>query len=353
MCRVLTALLFLVLTVTAQTAAQDTDEYRLKVDRLADRFARLQESILRAESLPPLDTVTVRRLHMLTRPQRSDFFRQVGLLAWDSLAATLGSDTVLIEDAYLHLREGTDPRLRIPDIGEYYIGTGATPESAALGLVQATLPRIWGQAPDDLRRWLPTPSGFGPLPQNLVQVVYTDLVTAPWANTKACYGGDLGACARALALESSEQPLSLWFTIDEQRRVILNYRSRRIRSEPDYIACTDGDDASCTALLVEHPYLIRTPLAHTARESILRVALEVGGDGTMGRLIRADPGSVGEQLARATRVSQDSLVAVWRARILAAEPGSTTLTRVAGWTAFAWILVITVIATRSTRWRSV
>ena len=353
MCRLLGAFLILVLAASGPVTAQDADEYRRKVERLADRLERLQESLQLAETLPPLDTVTVRRFHMLVRPQRSDFFRQAGLLAWDSLATTLGSDTVLIDGAYYHMREGSDPRLRIPDVGEYYLGIGATLESAVAGLVWTTGTRIWEHAAEDLREWLPTLSGFGPLSQNVAQVVYRDLVTAPWTTTKACFGGDLGACARALALEGAEQPLSLWFTIEEHRRVVLDNRSWWIRREPDYVACADGDDASCTALLAEHPYLIRTPLTHTARESLLQIALEVGGDGALGRLVRADSGSIGERLSRAAGVTRDSLVAVWRARILAAEPGSTTLTRVAGWTAFAWILVATVIATRSTRWRSV
>jgi hypothetical protein len=84
---------------------------------------------------------------MLTRPQRRDFFRQAGLLAWDSLATVLGRDTVLIEDAYFYLREGSDPRVQIHNVGEQYIGMDATQESVARGLVQATQSQIWKRMP--------------------------------------------------------------------------------------------------------------------------------------------------------------------------------------------------------------
>lgn len=354
MSRSLTALLILCAAATVQTAAQDTqatDAYRLTVDRLADRLAHLRTDVFRAESVVGMDTVAVHRFHVLSRPERRDFFRESAALAWESLVTVLGSDTVLVEDALFYFREASDPVLRRTDVTEYFIDDETSPETVALRLLQNAQVRIWEQVAGELQEWLPSPAAFGPLSRTAAQVVYADLVTAPWASTTACFDGNLDACARALALESAERPISLWFTIDEQRRAIRDSRSFGLRLEPDYIACTNGNDASCTALLESRPYLIRTPLALAARGSVLQVAVELGGEGSLGRLVHADSGSVGERLSRAAGVSQDSLVTEWRARILAAEPESIALTRVAGWTAFVWVLVWTIAATRSTRWR--
>ncbi len=62
-------------------------------------------------------------------------------------------------------------------------------------------------------------------------------------------------------------------------------------------------------------------------------------------------GGVIERLEAAAGAPIDSVIAAWRARAVASKPAPTTLRRLPGWTAFAWIVILVTAASRSTRWR--
>jgi hypothetical protein len=352
-----TALAFALVCVTASgLSAQDAEQYRAKVERLAAHLEAVREQVLAEVSAEsPVDTIRVGRLRFLVRSERQVFLAEVADITWDSLAAALGVDTLLIPESYLYLHLGGDPRPGLPsEVGRYLIRDPEDSSDVAAGLTQFILSATWEGLDADLVRWLRSPSGLDSLSRIQAEVVYVELATAPWERVKLCRAGDLEACGRVLGLETADDTVSLWYTVEDQRRAVERigaHPGRDIRTSSDYIDCTNGDDTACSALLNQWMWLIGEPLSATARGSILQVALEIGGDGALGRLARSAAPTMGARLSVAAGVPSDSLIARWRERILAAAPAQVILTGATGGTALVWVLLLAFLALRSTRWR--
>jgi hypothetical protein len=356
--RTITVALALVVSAAASVpvSAQTVDEHRTRVDRLADRLEALRTQVLSAESQVPLDTVATGRIHVVALPDRRTFTQDVARLVWDSLRITLRADTSLVTDLYVYLHDARAPRLSVGDLRSHFIEEAATTEVVAGQLVGMAMSDLWAGADADLRGWLGTVWSFDSLSSVPAEVVYRELVIAPWQVTDACRRGDLASCRRVLGLESTEDSVSYWYTPEEQRRVVEQFDRYSpalwLRTMPAFQACVGGTDAACTELLNEHFYLIRAPLSASARETLLRLALQYGGEGALGRLVGSEGLRLDERLGRAAGIAADTLLVRWRERILAAAPEPTILTRRSGWFAFLWVVALVVLSARSTRWRT-
>jgi len=297
------ALALILACVTASAAAgQDADAYRIKVQRLAARLDAIRAEVLAEQFIQaPADTINVGRLHLVVRPERRDFLAAVAVVTWDSLATVFGADTTLISESYLHVQLRDDPRLRLPpDVGWYWIRHTDDPGEISADLTGVILRGIWERMGTDLLHWLRSPSRFDSLSGIQAEVVYVELVTAPWEAVKLCRAGDLEACARILGLVTADDTVSLWYTVEEQRRTVERRGGVRwvnVRTSPDYVGCLDGDDAACSTFLNQHLWMIGHPLSATARESMMRVALEVGGEGALGRLAVLAPLPIQKRVA--------------------------------------------------------
>ncbi|MDH3290636.1 MAG: hypothetical protein OEO20_14680 [Gemmatimonadota bacterium] len=350
--------LILVCATASGLHAQDAAQYRDKVDRLAARLEAVRAQVLAKDSIgSPVDTVRRGPLRLLVRPERQAFLAEVADITWDTLATMLGADTLLILGSHVFVHVADDSRLRLPpDVGQYRIWRLGEPRDVAADLARFIVHTIWEGLDATLRSWLSNPAGLDSLSNTQAEAVYVDLVTAPWELVKACRAGDLEACARSLDLEVADDTVSLWYTAEEQRRRVEKgggtWWDIYNRKLPDYIGCTGGDDAACSVYLNQHRWMIGAPLSASARESFLRVALEVGGEGALGRLARSEAPATGGRLSAAAGVPRDSLIALWRDRILAAAPAQVIITGATGWTALAWVLVLAFLALRSTRWRN-
>ncbi len=341
----------------SRLGAQDVEHYRAKVERLAAHLDAVRAQARAADSMPALDTVEMGSRRFLVRPERRGFLAEAADITWDTLVTELGADTALIPDAPLLVEFARDERIRVPQgVGLYLIRHIGGTEEVAAELVRYIKLTTWEGLDADLLQWIRSPSGFAPLTKTQAEVVYTELATAPWESVRRCYDGEVAACARVLDLESAADTASLWYTPEEQRRAIERHggswwMTMTVRTSPDYIGCVDGDDRACAAFLNEHMWIIGWPLSVTARESMLRVALAAGGEGVLGRLAQPGAGSTGSRLAAAAGIPRDSLIALWRDRILAAAPDQVVLTGSVGGTALLWVLLLVLIAMRSTRWR--
>jgi hypothetical protein len=343
-------------TAPFRVKAQDTEEYRIKVERLAAHLEAVRAQVLAAESMPArIDTVVMGPLRLLVRPERRAFVAEVAARAWDSVSSELGTGTSLVPEHAVLMRFAGDERYRLPpEIGQYLVRYPGETEAVTPDLARFVMDVTWGRLDSALNQWIRSPSRYAPLTAIPAEVVYVELVTAPWQAVKRCHGGDVDACARVLGLETAADTASLWYTAEEQRRAIVGRGAgwwMDIRTSPDYIGCLDGDDTACATLLNRHLWMIGPPLSASARESILRVALEVGGDGALQRLARSEGRSVGDRLAEAAEVPRDSLIAVWRERILAAAPEQVVMTGSTGGAALLWVVLLVFLSMRSTRWR--
>jgi hypothetical protein len=106
-----------------------------------------------------------------------------------------------------------------------------------------------------------------------------------------------------------------------------------------------------------------TPLGDLARASLVSVALEMGGRGSLARLIafrgsptgldllKEGPADHREMIARTANTDADAVMGEWLRRVRAARPDRAGENRESRLGSFLWIAVLMSLATRSTRWR--
>ncbi|MBE0594588.1 MAG: hypothetical protein IH616_19550 [Gemmatimonadales bacterium] len=338
----------------AQGTPESTAEYRQLVDRLAERaqaLARTESLTVRGAERGRLDTLTVGRLTLVFPPQRRSFVETVARTAWDSVAATFGSDTAALQEHVITLG---GPGVRIPEwAGEPADGPRADLEFA-LGVVLGTVRdtetrRFYGaQWFRDAMRLM-----FLAEPRLQDEAVYTELATKPWRVVRACYDGDLAECHSALAVSSDAATAALRYTPEERRRIVAREREVRksLGSAAGTAQCVEARVDSACVDVMRRFHLSEQPLSSLARATLIRTAFTLGGDGSYARLLASDEPEFLARLAAVAGVAPDALLAEWRRRILAARPKSMTLTRISGWIAFLWAAAFAVAATRSSRWR--
>ena len=185
--------------------------------------------------------------------------------------------------------------------------------------------------------------------------VYIQLVTAPSQAARRCFAGALDACRDALSLTDSAGLIARWYGPAERRLLVITRLSgffNRGTQQAEFRSCAAGSDSACADLLESiAPGNVPSPLDHGARYALVATAIAVGGPETFSRLLAAPGGPIGSRLAEAARLSEDSLVARWRADVLAARPKPVSLPPWGGWIALVWAGVFMGCALRSSRWR--
>jgi hypothetical protein len=153
-----------------------------------------------------------------------------------------------------------------------------------------------------------------------------NLATSPAAVARSCYTGSVAACDAALGLTPSKDPLTDWYTPDDWRVLVGSWHPPKDAFEllKDRTLCVENrDNTACERAARAHPVPI--PLAYSTRATLLATALEIGGRHAYHRLINTTGAPI-DGLAVAAGVSPDSLVRVWRMRVLAATPRSSAPT---------------------------
>jgi hypothetical protein len=188
-----------------------------------------------------------------------------------------------------------------------------------------------------------------------LEAAYLQLVTAPWSVARRCYRGDLHACTIALGLDPSADPAMTWFTTPGERQSVVlaaDFMYQNGRTEPDLQRCREGNDSACTALLHQTPVTSLTrPLDNEARQSVLAIALAMGGRDAYERILTHPDLKPGAELALAAGVPTERVVAVWRDSVLAARSRPVQVNLVETMAGLMWIFGFLGLALRSTRWR--
>lgn len=185
--------------------------------------------------------------------------------------------------------------------------------------------------------------------------VYVALVTTPSPAARRCYTGDLAGCRSSLGLLPVAQAVEDWYDPPGRRTVAQELDNLdQVRSAPAlHTACVDDlSDAACLALLRRvPPDAVPPPLSSSARFSLVRTALQLGGRGAYTRLLAGARQPIEARLAAASGTSADSLLRVWHAGIIAAHPLPVRVEPRGGWAALGWAIAFAMLALRSTRWR--
>ena len=353
----------LVLAILPRPAcAQTVEDLRLRVDSLVARWHVADEAARRADSVRAaslrLSTVGQGPLVVVTDPQWSAFVSQAVAFALDELTSIMGSDTSLLRPRTFFADvqsgqggvRGSDP---ISDLWLVATKERWGSEELARRLVRAVGTMFTEPLDEAFERWtgvIPTAGDVG----RMHRTTYIQMVTSSSPIIHECFLGDMDACREALFPETSDDPATHWYTPDERRRVVSEINKDYLPELASVQAsCTeDGLDKSCIAFLRGMPSgTLGTPFSGPAIRGLIRVALEVGGDGAFGRFVATDSLSAESRVLRTVGVPIDSLLGVWHARVLAARPEPTIASPLALWGALAWFVLFAGMALRSTRWR--
>jgi len=178
-----------------------------------------------------------------------------------------------------------------------------------------------------------------------------DLVSANGVVARNCYGGDVRACMLTLGLTTTTDPVLEWYDAADRRAIIkreMDFRPHGYRVQSEQ--CLAGDDASCTDVLRQYTEYHRTPVMSDIRESLVSVALQLGGASAYDRLLVAS-GTPTEQLEAAATVPIDSVVRAWQRRIRDTRTASDAMSLPIAIGSLFWIGLCGALSLRSTRWR--
>ncbi len=212
---------------------------------------------------------------------------------------------------------------------------------------------LGGALGPQFRRWLGAVFPADSETSGMWTGVRIDLVTSSFAVAQACYAGADTACALALGVAGTDDPGTHWFDAAE-RRDRIRHLGFQLRSdnERQYDQCVNSNaDSACTALI--HLLAVdelQPPLGTFARQSLVTLALDVGGPDAFARM-RSAPNDRRAQLEAAAGMPLDSLVAVWRSRALDARTSNPSMSWGMALASLVWVATCGALSLRSSPWR--
>ncbi len=337
--------------------AQELARLQARADSLALEWQRasaladMVDSLRHAPALSGWDTIRVGALRIISN--RSPLpLRDAATRAWPVIDSLYGPDASQLARQPI-LVAAYDPDTTAPASR----GTLQVPwdlDVTSLTLVLLGNIQI-GPADTALRNWLSGTVRPGLLLERQRAAVYLQLVTAPSEVARRCFSGGIASCRDALGLMSAPDPVSRWYPSPAERRALV------ARTFPAFVIgpersrlqrCLGGDDGACAEMLRALSLeALPKPLKNDARETLLHLALQVGGRAAYHRLMAAVDRPMAERLTVAAGISVDSLVTRWRAAVLAARPVPLTLPPLGVGISLGWVLCFALCALRSSRWR--
>lgn len=345
---------------------QRLDSLRALVDAAREAWnhaAAVRDSLDRLAGTERLDTVVVGPLTVVARTDQIGEASRVVGTAWAELADLAGPLPPL-EGRVLFFDHAGGRR---PDglEGEVFAVTapswvpGARMEGNARVAVGRMLASVLGP---HLSTWTGAWSVGTPARPGRI---YRELASLPGALGKRCLTGTAEACWMGLGLGEGGGSPWAWYTPEEQVALVRHYHAVWSRERYWYRPAEDGGLAercaaeapdghleACSAFLGRYQALLPRPLGHAARQALMWIALEAGGPGAFQRLADPSHGDPVEALVAASGMSPEELSEAWLRWVLANRPevyGSLGAT--SGVAAF-WFLFLSLLALRSTRWRS-
>ncbi len=355
------------LAVAPAARAQTQAEYRARVHALVPLWHEVAAMKHREDSLAalalPSDTVRAGPLVVLADSALLGFARAVATPAAATLEKRFGPTAeVLRSHPYLlsaadsmPFGQGPINLLEVDASGQARYVQTEPPEvdAMAYAVVHRAGTLIGATLGPEFHRWIGGDFPVDSATPGMWTGVRIDLVTSAFAVAHACYAGADSACALALGVLGTEDPVVRWFDAAERRdrahHVTYQFRSDNAAL---YNACQARKaDSACIALLRLLPTdEIDPPLGSMARQSLVTLALDLGGPDAMTRM-RSAPNDRDAQLAAAARIPTDSLVQLWRSQVLAAHSSNPSMTWGMALTSLLWVMACGALALRSSPWR--
>jgi len=356
-------------SATSAITAQTTDEYRRTVQELEEASDSARQSFYeRIDSIAPrqVDTIRVGTLTVLAEHSAVDLVREATIEAWDRLSNELRSDTgLLVHKAVYFPKQGKGPS---PVAQNVVVGFSLDDETHADQVVAAIIGAadkiLIRQVRGRIASWLPSPllaelmsarssrSGAAHF-----EWTYVTLVTSPRSMDRGCFVGRIESCKHALGINEVDDPVIELYDARERRRLVEELtwsRANVFGMATLRHGCTAaGRDSDCIEYLEAVPRdMLPLPYTSGVRRSLMRIAIEAGGDGSYGRLVRSDTSNVADMLESVSGLAVDSLVAHWYGAVMDARPAPTTITTALALSSVFWMVLFLLTATRSSRWRT-
>jgi len=237
---------------------------------------------------------------------------------------------------------GLDKRVRL------WADISAAPDTLADGLLAADVlaQSFRGTLDRDWRKWLPSDMGIGWAMRLEGVEAVRELMAGETRAGALCLAGYPVDCRLWLGLDRGATP----YRAAEIRTLVAAHwwpRSRSIVAQ-----CVAGSDEACEAVARDSLMIPLAPAGAASRGSFLRAVRRLHGDVALREALADTTGSVGERLARASHLSEDSLVAEWRSWILSGggQPRVTADLRDAVPAVLVAALLL-LAAARTGRWR--
>lgn len=342
------------------------DSLRALVDAAREawtRAAAVRDSLDRLAGTERLDTVVVGPLTVVARPDQIGEASRVVGAAWAELAVLAGPLRPLEGRVlFFDYADGSRP----DDLeGEVFGVTGpawvprARVEANARVVVGQMLASVLGP---HLNGWT---GGWSVGPPARPDRIYRELASLPGALGKRCLAGAAEACWTGLGLGEGGTSPWAWYTPEEQVALVRHHHAIWSQERYWYRPAEDGGLAercaaeapggrleACAGFLGRYQAQLPRPLGHAARQALVWIALEAGGAGAFQRLADPAHGDPVEALVAASGMTPEALSEAWLRWVLDNRPevyGSLGAT--SGVAAF-WFLLLSLLALRSTRWRS-
>jgi hypothetical protein len=339
----------------AGVQAQTVEEYERRVAELAGQWERAvvaEHSVIAGEA--QRDTLRFGTLTLVTTPSLRRTVESAGTNAWDGIRLALASDTtMLMGKTILALKY----RTRMHDEDEaatWVVWVSDTSETLARRIARDVAQLLMAELDEDTRRWLgnelPLEGAFTVHDRAL----FVELATGELKAAHDCYSGDLSVCGLALGVLDAEDPFRRLYQPSERRELVRQHGwVLSNRMAPVYAECTvsQSDEACLEWLRTRSSRQNLLPLSASARRHFAQTALGIGGGGAYTRLAAGDLTPIGQRLAAAAGIAVDSLLVLWHQKVIAARPDSTLITARLGLTALVWIILLALVAMRSSRWR--
>ncbi len=347
--------------------AQSQAEYRARLQQLVPIWRSVTADARRLDSIRarqlPTDTVRVGVLSIVADSALTTLARESASAAQAKLAQRFGADLGALRSHLFALFPARPPVKDHPDVkfGEVD-ATGKAASVSRLPRTRDAVGEAWAVRGSEIltRRLGPE---FGAWLDNAIPLdspttaiwvgVRIDLVTSTFQASRQCYAGDIRECERALGVSDDRNPIADWFTASERQEIIYRDRYQLRRAKPqDFERClAHNDDSACLALGALIPqHDVAPPLGPASRQSLVGLAMAIGGPASYGRMIDA-PEVLQAQLAAASGLPTDSLVARWRARVLTTKADNTTMTPGLALISLFWVATCGSLALGSSRWR--
>jgi len=356
------SLLALTVAAVAKLSAQDSTlvRWRHSADSLArewrqaNAIADLVDSLERERATSGKDTIAVGALRIVANPTPLPL-GEAAARAWPVIDSLYGSEAQRLTRRP-YIVHAYDPDTAVPR-PVLHVGMEVPWNTSVSSLTLLLLSNAPMPDPDPaLREWL-----NGPLRPSLRATqdrgaTYVQLVTAPSQAARDCFLGALSRCRDALEVNASTDVITAWYPSAAERRALVvgdfaDYFNHGANAAA-FRSCAEGSDSTCATLLrTLHSSVLPRPLGYDARATLAHLALRLGGREAYHRLLADTAAAVGARLAFAAGLSEDTLVARWRAEIIAARPASVAIPSWGFVIALGWIVVFAGCGLRSSRWR--